>query len=266
MTAPSERQASRRAQARLVAVGLALVSVVVVGVALIVAHHRTEPRVASVAPANPSKGDVAAERVLATRPMTWLPAVAAQPHPLTTSTAGSPVVLPSPSTQDHEWVPKSFPRSAEGALAQLVVLDETGAAGGDPDSYARAYAEIADAGAPPVAESALHTVLSHFRQAAGIAAGEVKPGLSVRFDVTQGLIKGTADGGSYVVACVLGELSTDAHGYGANLGIGDCQALRWTASGWRVSDGPRAAYAPCAWPGSAEAIAAGYRTLVRSDR
>jgi hypothetical protein len=201
------------------------------------------------------------QSALATRLMLWLPAEAAQPHALTTRQAGPAIAIPAPSTEAGQWIPTSFPRSPEGALAQLVALDQAGVAGGDPDTYARAYADVALPGAPDVTGSGMHTVLSHFRRAAGVAAGEVAAGLSVRYEVTHGLIKGTTGDGGFAVVCVLGQLSTDVHGYGTTLGIGDCQAMRWTSGGWRISDGPRAAYASSAWPGTAEAVNAGYRAL-----
>ena len=46
-------------------------------------------------------------------------------------------------------------------------------------------------------------------------------------------------------------------------GVGDCQAMRWTAGGqWRISPGPAAAAAPSAWPGSQDAVNAGYRDIL----
>jgi hypothetical protein len=261
--APDRR--ARRARARLATAGLVLLGVAGLVAAVIVGHYRTAPPavppVSVPAPAPTLSGDAAAEHVLATRLMLWLPAEAAQPHALATREAGPAIAIPAPSTQAGQWIPTAFPRSPEGALAQLAALDQAGVAGGDPDTYARAYADLALPGAPDVAGSGLYTVLSRFRRAAGVAAGEVAAGLSVRYEVTHGLIKGTTGDGGFAVVCVLGQFSTDVHGYGTTLGIGDCQALRWTARGWRISDGPRAAYASSAWPGTTEAVSAGYRAL-----
>ncbi|WP_329060461.1 hypothetical protein [Amycolatopsis sp. NBC_01480] len=269
MTAAPDRRA-RRARARLSTAALVLLGVAGLVAAVIVGHYRTTPpttpSVPDPAPAPQASGDAAAERALATRLMLWLPAEAAQPHDLTTREAGPAITVPAPSTQAGQWIPTAFPQSPEGALAQLAALDQTGVAGGDPDTYGRAYADLALPGAPDVAGSGLYTVLSRFRRATGVAAGEATAGLSVRYEVTHGLVKGTTDDGGFAVVCVLGQLSTDVHGYGTTLGIGDCQAMRWTAGGWRISDGPRAAYASSAWPGTTEAVSAGYRALSGSPR
>lgn len=263
MTGDLDRRARTRARIRLLAiifVGLAVIAAFVV-----IAHSRTEPATLSGPPGTalpvpgPLPGDP--ETALATRPMTWLPAEAAQPHPQSARTAGPPIVLPSASQRAGRWIPDGFPPTAEGALAQLVALNQAGMSGGDPEIYDRAYAQLALPGAPPVADAGLHVLLREFRKAAGIAAGEMTDGLTVRYEVTHGLIKGTADSGRYVVACTLGQFSVDDQGQGTSVGVGDCQALRWTGSTWRISPGPRAAYAPSAWPGTSEAVDAGYRAL-----
>jgi hypothetical protein len=83
----------------------------------------------------------------------------------------------------------------------------------------------------------------------------------VTYHVTEGLIKGSLDGGRYAVVCVLGELAAGYEGRTISGGVGDCQAMRWTPDGWRISPGALAARATSAWPGSADAVKAGYREL-----
>ncbi|WP_337822305.1 hypothetical protein [Amycolatopsis sp. A1MSW2902] len=178
-----------------------------------------------------------------------------------TRTAGPPIALPAPALRAGRWIPDGFPPSPEGALAQLVAFNQAGMSGGDPDTYDRAYAQSALPGASSVADSGLHVLLHEFRKAAQLASGDTTDGLTVRYDVTHGLIKGTADAGRYVVACTLGQFTADYQGQGTSVGVGDCQALRWTGNSWRISPGARAAYAPSAWPGTTEAVDAGYRPL-----
>ncbi|GAA3561111.1 hypothetical protein GCM10022222_51100 [Amycolatopsis ultiminotia] len=134
-------------------------------------------------------------------------------------------------------------------------------AGGDPETYDRGYATLALPGAPPLSGAGLHVLLQRFRESARLEPGEMRAGLAVRYEITHGLIKGTADRGRYVVACTLGQFTVDYHGYGTSVGVGDCQALRWTGRSWRISSGPRAAYASSAWPGTDESVDAGYRPL-----
>jgi hypothetical protein len=266
VTGESDRHARTRARIRLLA--MVLVGTVLVAVLVVIAHHRT----ARLEPSGPPQPPVverplpedvpgAVESALATRPMVWLPADTAQPHALSTRSAGPPISLPTPSRQAGQWIPGGYPRSAEGALAQLVALNQAGLSGGDPSTYDRAYAQSALPGAPSADGAGLHVLLREFRTAAGLAAGAMTDGLTVRYEITHGLIKGSADDGRYVVACTLGQFSVDYRGEGTAVGVGDCQALRWTGADWRISPGPRAAYAPSAWPGTDESVDAGYRPL-----
>ncbi|WP_254896820.1 hypothetical protein [Amycolatopsis sp. Hca4] len=200
---------------------------------------------------------------MATRPMLTLPPEAALPHELTTATAGPPITVPQAAPIANRVIPDSFPATAEGALGWLTAFNESALRGGDPNTYLRAYGEAALPHAPSPQGSGPLALLTSFRDEAGIRPGELKPGLTVTYEVSQGLIKGTADGGRFAVVCTLGQLSFDYQGQSTRMGIGDCQALRWTGTAWRIAPGARAAYAASAWPGSAESVAAGYRPLNR---
>ncbi|MEV6644300.1 hypothetical protein [Amycolatopsis sp. NPDC051371] len=195
--------------------------------------------------------------------MLTLPPEAALPHELTTATAGPPITVPRPAPIANRWITDGFPATTEGALGWLTDFNETALRGGDPATYLRAYGESALPHAPAPQGSGLYALLTSFRDRAGIRPGELKPGLTVTYDVTQGLIKGTADAGRFAVVCTLGQLTFDYQGQTTSMGIGDCQALRWTGTAWRIAPGSRAAYATCAWPGSIESVTAGYRPLSR---
>ncbi len=220
----------------------------------------TPPGVPSSAPATAPVDEATA---LAIRPMLTLPPEAALPHELTTATAGPPITVPRPAPIANRWITDGFPATAEGALGWLTDLNETALRGGDPSTYLRAYSQSALPHAPAPQGSGLYALLTSFRERAGIRPGEIKPGLTVTYDVTQGLIKGAADEGRFAVVCTLGQLSFDYQGQTTSMGIGDCQALRRTGTAWRIAPGTRAAYATCAWPGSAESVTAGYRPLTR---
>ncbi|NMI00627.1 hypothetical protein HF526_25450 [Pseudonocardia sp. K10HN5] len=217
---------------------------------------------AGQAPPPDSAGwDVTAETALATRPMLELPEVAAQPHELTTATAGPPLSVPEPTQTTGRWVPGGFPATPEGAVGQLAALTTAGFEGGDPQVYSQAYQSIALPGAPPADRARLTTDLQRFRARAGLPATGPVNGLTVTWQLTNALIKGTADDGRYAVVCVLGELTVTGNGQSVSGGGGDCQALRYVAGNWQISPGAAAAPAPLAWPGTAEAVAAGYRAV-----
>lgn len=262
-----EGHARRRAGLTLAGIAVAVVGLIAVLVAVVIAPGASSvssaPATASPTPAAPSSENWAAatENELAARPMLQLPAQAAQPQAMTTQTAGPAITLPPPTHTIGRWVPGGFPATAEGALAQLTALDETGMRGADPRVYARAYRELSLPGAPDPGSSGLSAVLRSFRSHAGLPDTGPIAGLEVTYQVTQGLIKGSADAGRYTVVCVLGELSVGEQGRTMSAGVGDCQAMRWTGADWRISPGALAAAASSAWPGSADAIKAGYREL-----
>src|SRR5207344_2276729 len=97
-------------------------------------------------PAVPDAGgdgwDLAGQTELATRPMPSLPQRAALPQPLSADSAGPPIRLPSPASRTG-LVPRGFPPTAEGALAQLAALTAAGLVNADPGAYAAAYTAVA---------------------------------------------------------------------------------------------------------------------------
>lgn len=266
---PAESQARRRAGLTLLGIIAAVVALVAGLAATVIAHHATgptsapatSPEVAPTAPPGDEDGAETAQKALASRPMLQLPPQAAQPQVMTTQTAGPAITLPQPTLTAGRWIPGGFPATAEGALAQLTALNETGMTGGDPLVYARAYRELSLPGAPDPGSTGLSAVLTSFRSHAGLAGTGTVADLGVTYQVTHGLVKGSTDAGRYTVVCVLGQLSVGYQGRTISAGVGDCQAMRWTGTDWRISPGALAAPASSAWPGSADAVKAGYREL-----
>ncbi|MFJ9782510.1 hypothetical protein ACIRSS_23215 [Amycolatopsis sp. NPDC101161] len=261
---------SPRARTRTRRLIIVVVLLVVAVAVVLIARHATAPpspptaaTPPGAAPSPTPTAPVDEATALATRPMLTLPPEAALPHELTTATAGPPITVPRPAPIANRVISDDFPATAEGALGWLTDFNETALRGGDPSTYLRAYGDAALPHAPSPQGNGLLALLTSFRDEAGIRPGELKPGLTVTYEVTQGLIKGTADDGRFVVVCTLGQLSFDYQGQATRMGIGDCQALRWTGTAWRIAPGARAAYAASAWPGSAESVAAGYRPLTR---
>lgn len=263
----AEGQTRRRAVLILLGIIAAVVVLIAGLMATVIAHYATGPSSApalAIAPTPPPTTEdwaVAGQHALASRPMLPLPPQAAQPQVMTTQTTGPAITLPQPTLTAGRWIPGGFPATAEGALAQLKTLDETGMQGGDPQVYAHAYRELSLPGAPDPGSTGLAAVLTSFRSHAGLADTGTVPGLEVTYQITHGLVKGSIDAGRYTVVCVLGQLSVGYQGRTISAGVGDCQAMRWTGADWRISPGALAAPASSAWPGSADAVKAGYREL-----
>jgi len=276
------RDTPRTRAATLLAVGAVLVVVVVFAVAAIAAlalngastrsaasapgpmggPARPTPASASPSPSTPPGGgaswDTTAEDAVASTPMVAFSVEAAQPHTLSPRTAGPAIALP-PATVRTGAVAQGFPHTPEGALAQLKALDETGMQGLDPAAYELAWQELASPGAPASAAVGLVRAARAARSTGGLDATGPVDGLTSTYQVDAGLIKGTADDGNFVVPCVLGELSVITTNSARRVGLGDCQAMRWVQGRWRISPTALPSAASCAWPGTEEAVTAGYR-------
>jgi hypothetical protein len=226
------------------------------------------PAPPATAPADSAGWDLAAEKALATRPMLALPEIASAPQPLAQRPATGSVHLPA-ATGDIGDVPAGFPNTPEGAVGALAALTTQGLRGADPRTYVQAYQTVAAPGALPGDQARLTRLLADIRSSAGLAPTGPRAGLTMGWQPVQAQIKGVLDGGRYVVACVLGEFTADYQGRLVAYGVGDCQALRWTATDpnsgapgqWLISPGPAAATAPDAWPGSQDSVNAGYQEI-----
>ncbi|MDT7783030.1 MAG: hypothetical protein QOF58_1449 [Pseudonocardiales bacterium] len=263
---PTATRARARAGLRLTTVVIAALVLVGAVAAIVVARYVTTPHATPSTSAPPTATATSAageENALAAQPMLQLPAQAAQPQAMTTTSAGPGLSVPAPAVTGGRWVPGGFPATPEGALGQLQALNETTLAAADPQVYARGYRELAEPGAPDPGSTGLAALLRSMRARAQLPATGSVAGLTASFQITHGQIKGTASGGRYAVVCVLGQFSIGVNGQAVAAGVGDCQAMRWTGTEWRIASGALAAAAPCAWPGSADAVKAGYRELVR---
>jgi hypothetical protein len=225
---------------------------------------RTPVDVDSADPTGPIAADrgMPAEAALARAPMLDLPPGATAPQPLTTRTAGPPITLPEPTQVAGSVVPTGFPPTPEGALAQLAALMTAGMAGGDPQTFARVYDSLAEDGAAPAEQTWTSRDLVDLRRGANMApTGPLKSGMTISWTPTSAMVKGTSSDDSYTVACVLGEFVADYNGRIVNAGWGSCLPMRRVDDQWRIASGPAAALAPSAWPGSAAAVAAGWREI-----
>lgn len=219
---------------------------------------------ASATPAVSGSMDVSARQdALAAQPMLQLPESAAQPQPLVDETAGPPILIPSPTARVVPGGPPvatGFPHTPQGALAQLAAIDEAALSTTDLDRVHEVYAWAAAPGAVAEAEwSPGYAVRVHIDNFGG---REQALRAQAVFQAVQGQIKGTV-GKDFVVACVLGELTVTAASV-ARAGVGDCQRMVWRDGRWWIGPGTQPAYAPSAWPGSADAVRAGWRELRRA--
>jgi hypothetical protein len=202
---------------------------------------------------------LAREDELAARPMVQLPPSAARPQPLATTTAGPPIALP-PGTDANGPATSGFPQTPDGALAQLAAIDVAALQDLDPQRVVSVHAWAALPGSVPLDEWTPAVAVDTARVAAGQPDDAAE--LSSVFTPLAGQIKGTV-GDSFVVACVLGEWQITYRST-SRAGAGDCQRMVWDEGRWRIGPGAQPAYAPSAWPGSADAVRAGWRALTNA--
>lgn len=197
-----------------------------------------------------ARDDIAAE------PMLQLPASAARPQPMVTHTAGPPIAMPA-ATDTTGLVATGFPQTPEGALAQLAAIDALALRDLNPAQVLRVYEWAAEPGAVQ-----LQRWTPYVAAAAALGAASVPEGtadLASTFTPVAGQVKGVV-GDDFVVACVLGEWQV-TYRETARAGAADCQRMVWADGRWRIGAGEQPAYGPSAWPGSADAVRAGWRAL-----
>jgi len=205
---------------------------------------------------------------LAAAPMPSAEPALALPAVLSTRDPGV-VALPAAAAKGPVGIVSGFPRTPEGALAQLVAVDVDVL---DTTTLEHAREVIGSWAAPggPSGESwSAVKALASFHSAAGLS-GAASPGLAMRATPMMGLVKAT-DGPDWAVVCVDFELDATM-ATTARIAVADCQRMTWRADPvpgvdggrWVVAAGPEPAPAPSIWPGTDAAINAGYRNLRRS--
>lgn len=258
----------------LLAGGAVVIALLVVGLAMAVVDLMRGPDDGAIqgrtaAPAPGDAGPPAASAAvtdpqltrdeLAARAMSKVPESAARPSAISLADPGPAIVLPPATGLGPAGVPTGFPRTPEGALAQLAALDAAALSSG---SVAGARAVIdgwALPGGPTTTTWSGVRAMAGLLDAAGVAGGSGQ--LAVVATPAMGLIKGT-DGPDFVVPCIdfAIEVTVNTTARGA---IADCQRMVWSGDRWMIGPGPEPADAPSVWPGSELSVEVGYRDLRR---
>lgn len=179
----------------------------------------------------------------------------AQPGPLSTGSTRA-IRLPQPSALGEAQVRTGFPRSAQGALAQLVAIDRRAI---ESASVVTAQDVITAWAAPggPTEDSwsgvaAVQTLL----QSAGLPANG-STDLAVQLNPAMGLIRDRSPR-----VCVDFVLTvTVRSGQPDRIAVADCQHMAWRGNRWVIAPGKEAPATPSLWPGSHSSYDAGYQWL-----
>jgi hypothetical protein len=181
----------------------------------------------------------------------------ALPGPVSRQAAGV-IELPRTTADGPADVPTGFPRTPEGALAQLAAIDVTAMQSGSMDGVRRVIAEWAAPGGPTPETWSGAAGMASLLSAAGLS-GAGSPQLAIVVRPAMGLIKGSV-GPQFVVVCVNLEFTVTVE-QTSRIAIADCQRVAWVGDRWVIGAGPEPVQAPSIWPGTDAAIAAGWRDL-----
>ena len=216
------------------------------------------PQLSGAAP-GAVEGGVSEQDQLAARPMPAVPESASHPLPVSLADPGPPIVLSRSSAAGPAGVPTGFPRTPEGALAQLAAIDTAALSSASLPGVRAVIAGWAVPGGPSPTSWSGVRAMAGLLNSAEVTGG---PGqLAVVATPAMGLVKGTV-GPDFTVVCVdfaiAVTVNTTARG-----AIADCQRMVWSGGRWMIGAGAEPADPPSVWPGSDLALQVGYRELRR---
>jgi len=206
-----------------------------------------------------AEGAMSEQDQLAGRPMPAVPESASHPLPLSLADPGPPILLPRSANIGPAGVPTGFPRTPEGALAQLAAIDTAALSSASLPGVRAVIAGWAVPGGPSPTSWSGVRAMAGLLNAAEVTGG---PGqLAVVATPSMGVVKGTV-GPDFTVVCVdfaiAVTVNTTARG-----AIADCQRMVWSGGRWMIGAGAEPADPPSVWPGSDLALQVGYRELRR---
>ena len=199
-----------------------------------------------------SRDEIASAPMLALRPADSRASIPA-------AVAGPTITIPASTRQGPASVPAGFPRTPEGAVAQLAAIETTVLQGMSIAAANQVYEQWALSGGVGVAGWEITQDVQAFLATAQMGS-EKDMTSTVVATPAAAQVKGT-DGSDWVLACVLLDIRATITA-DARMGYGYCERMQWRAGRWMIAPGTPAARAPSTWPGSDLSIKAGWRTWV----
>lgn len=179
----------------------------------------------------------------------------AQPGPLSTGSTGT-LRIPQPTFLGRVQVGTGFPKSARGAVAQLIAIDQRAIESASVVTAQDVVTAWAAAGGPTRETwSGVAAVQTLLESAALPANGSTD--IAIRLDPVMALIPDQRP-----TVCVDFILNASVRGdQPGGIAVSDCQHMVWQDDRWVIAPGEEAASAPSVWPGSSASYAAGYEWL-----
>lgn len=192
--------------------------------------------------------------------------IAAAPMLATTAadaTGGTPalgalpeITIPLVAEIGPEGIPAGYPHTPEGSVGQLgeILVSVLG-------SMDLAHAQRVQQAwfEDPTADGVWPVLglIQSFLEAGRMPSG-LDPAASLRVIPAAGQIKGS-DGDDWHVACVLVEI-TYTYRDQARLAYGHCERMTWDGQRWLIAQGAHPVPGPSTWPGTEQALRAGWLT------
>lgn len=171
--------------------------------------------------------------------------------------AADTIQVPPSTTTGPVGVATGYPRTAEGAVAQLAAIDTVVLQGMSVPATHEIYRRWGTGDGDP-ARWVMTTNVADFLTAASQSGQEKETGLVVTVTPAAGQVKGS-DGQDWVVACVLLDIRAVLVEQ-AEVAYGHCEAMTWQKDRWLIDTTAQVAPAPSTWPGTDLAAEAGWRT------
>ncbi len=182
---------------------------------------------------------------------------AAQPGPLASTDPGS-LVVPQPSKLGQAQVGSGFPRTSEGALAQLIAIDQRALESASVVVAQDVIEAWAAPGGPTASTWSGVTAVQGFLESAGLPANG-SPELRIQLEPAMGRVSGD---GQATTACVdFVVYATITGRQPIRIAVADCQHMLWQDDRWVIAPGEEAAPMPSLWPGTQASYDAGYQWL-----
>jgi hypothetical protein len=172
------------------------------------------------------------------------------------TTAAGTIYIPAATSLGQAQVATGFPRTAEGALAQLAAIDQRAIQSASVVTAQDVITEWAAPGGPTPGSWSGVAAVRTLLESAGLPASGVTD-LVVELQPAMGFIRGSA--GEVVTGCIDFLLVVNLPGESPNrIAVADCQAMQWRENRWLIARGPEAEPAPSLWPGTQASYDAGY--------
>lgn len=168
------------------------------------------------------------------------------------------LALPT-STRQVAGVASGFPKTPQGAVAQLAAMDVAAYTNFSTDAGRSVYTQFAMPGAVDIDQwNPTKVVLKYYSDNPNTNPGTMQ----ASYTPVQGVIKGTV-GDGFAVVCVNGRVAYSYNGQSANAAAWDCARMQWSSDQqqWMLAAGGSPAQAPLTWPRDDLSYQAGFRDL-----